>query len=200
VLDIGCGNGAWLDVLRAAGCEVAGVEPDPKAAEIARSHGIEVRARISDWIADARSFDHLTLHHVIEHVHEPMELLRCCRLLLRPGGSLFIDTPNIDSEGHHLYGCDWRGLEPPRHLILFTRDALARAVSDAGFEHVRFHPNPGAFPFTSLQSRKLAAGLDPYAAVGEARLGSAPTLRQRLRARAGHRSEFITLTAARAED
>jgi SAM-dependent methyltransferase len=130
LLDIGCGQGTFLSEMSRAGWDVQGVEPDLSAAAVARANGVPVvdepleRAQLTPG-----SFDAATMNHVIEHFHEPNEALRIAQRLLKPGGLLWIATPNLDSRGHALFGRDWIGLEPPRHLVLFTRSSLARAVS-----------------------------------------------------------------------
>lgn len=195
VLDIGCGNGNWLEVAREAGWQVAGVDPDPISGQLARERGIEVRQSIADWLETANSFDFITMSHVIEHVHDPLQLLRNSFTLLRPGGGLFIDTPNIDALGHRLYGRDWRGLEPPRHLTIFNRASLSDAVAQAGFRHIRYRRR---FPFADLsaRSRRMAAGLDPYSADCSPEMPPPPgRLRHVQAALARKKSEFLTLTA-----
>lgn len=200
VLDVGCGNGAWLEMAREAGWQAAGVEPDSVSREQAHGRGFDVRERIADWLGEPGSFDYVTMSHVIEHVHDPLALLRDSLGLLRPGGGLYVDTPNLDALGHETYGPFWRGLEPPRHLVLFNRDSLAAAVSGSGFRDIRFPLRFYPVAGMSDQSRRMAAGLDPY---GE---GSSPdmppplTLARRLRSMlARRRSEFLTLTATRPE-
>ncbi len=142
LLDVGCGNGAFLESMRARGWDVCGVEPDPVAAEAASKAGVAV---VAGTIADAPwgegSFDAVTLSSVIEHVHDPAALLASCFRLLRPGGRLHVVTPNVASAGALRFGVHWRGLEAPRHLVLFDRGALARLLSAAGFAEVTFHPH-----------------------------------------------------------
>ena len=115
VLDIGCGNGAWLKMAREGGWGVGGVEPDPVSREQGRTHGFDVRATITEWLAEPESFDYVTMSHVIEHVHDPLALLRDAYNLLKPGGGIYVDTPNLDALGHGIFGRHWRGLEtaPP---------------------------------------------------------------------------------------
>jgi len=198
VLDIGCANGVWLELARGAGWQVAGVEPDPVSRSRARDRGIEVRESVADWLSKGESFDYVTISHVIEHVHDPLMLLRDSLALLRPGRGLFIDTPNIDALGHSIYGRDWLALDPPRHLILFNRDSLATAVSQAGFQHIRYRPRIGPFSITSLQSRQIAAGLDPFSDESSPEMPPPPTLMQRLRALVTrHHAEYLTLTATK---
>jgi SAM-dependent methyltransferase len=134
LLDVGCGNGRFLSLMREAGWEVRGVEPDPVAAKIAQEeNGIPVTVGALDHaeLAD-ESFDAITLNHVIEHVHDPVALLSQCRRVLKPHGTAVIVTPNIESFGHETFGPCWRGLEPPRHLHLFSLRALRNCCERAG--------------------------------------------------------------------
>lgn len=196
LLDIGCGNGAFLELAKSAGWEVAGVEPDPVSRALTAERGIEVRETAEDWLGDKASFDYVTVSHVIEHVHDPAGLLRDIHALLRPGGGVYVDTPNIDAVGHRIYGRDWLPLDPPRHLILFNRASLKFVVSRAGFEDVRVHRRPDVFDFSSEQSRRLAIGLDPFGDEHDPAMPPRPGSLMRLRARlAGARAEFLTLTA-----
>lgn len=193
ILDIGCGNGEWLAKIRPVGWQLCGAEPDPAAAEAAQQLGMEVRQGSSEaWLDQAGSFDFVALSHVIEHLHDPGETLRTIHQLLKPGGTLFIDTPNVDAAGHRRYGAHWRGLEPPRHLALFNRRSLLRAVSEAGFESARYRTRIQPAKFLDQQSERIAQGLDPYGAQG---LVKTPSIWRRLRAQLARRNaEFLTVT------
>jgi len=138
LLDVGCGSGSFLAFMRRAAWEVHGVEPDPAAAKVAQERfGIPVilgtlpAARLPD-----ASFDAITLNHVIEHVEDPIGLLAECRRILKPDGTLVIVTPNIESLGHQHFRDSWRGLEPPRHLYLFSIDTLRTSAGGAGFRNM----------------------------------------------------------------
>jgi 2-polyprenyl-3-methyl-5-hydroxy-6-metoxy-1,4-benzoquinol methylase len=133
LLDVGCGNGEFIARMRSLGWKVSGVDPDPKAVSYGRSRGLELfNGMISDVPESAR-YDVITLNHVIEHVVDPVGLLRECRKRLRPGtGRLIIATPNIHSLGHWWFKGYWRGLEVPRHLILFSLAALRECARQAG--------------------------------------------------------------------
>lgn len=120
--------------MRFLGWEVFGVEPDPRSAEHARAAGLDVRpGPLRMCGLSEASFDAVYLSHVIEHMHEPIEALRFCRGLLRPGGKIAILTPNYDAAGRIRFGALWRGLEPPRHLVLFTEQSLWQALKKSGF-------------------------------------------------------------------
>ena len=133
LLDVGCGDGQFIGKMRSLGWDVSGVDPDPSAVACGHRQGFRVfQGTIADVPEDAR-YDVITLNHVIEHVADPIDLLRECRRRLRAGtGRLIITTPNVKSLGHRWFGQHWRGFEIPRHLFLFCPQALSEAVSRAG--------------------------------------------------------------------
>ncbi len=121
LLEVGCGSGEWLTYMRRLGWRVEGVEPDPKAAETARSQGLNVRTgQLSDQRYPDEYADVICLVHVIEHLHEPLGTLRECRRVLKPNGRLVIATPNSASLGHRRFKSNWVSLDPPRHLMILT--------------------------------------------------------------------------------
>lgn len=144
LLDVGCGNGMFLSRAEMVGWTVTGIDIDPDAVKIARDNGLNVKVgSIIDIKVVEQQFDVITLSHVIEHVHDPIDLLLECYALLKPGGYLWLQTPNIASQGHRLYGEDWRGLEPPRHLTLFSLNAMKQAILRVGFtkfEEQKYRP------------------------------------------------------------
>jgi hypothetical protein len=170
------------------------VEPDPAARRAAASDGILVSASLHD-LSDER-FDAVTLSHVLEHVHRPSNLLETLAKKMNAHGHLYIDTPNFDAVGHRLYGRHWRGLEAPRHLVLFNRSALQRTLERAGFANIRFHECPGALQFTQLQSRRIAIGADPYDEEAGP-TGAAPGEADYRAALSGTNAEFLRVTASR---
>lgn len=141
LLDVGCGSGDWLVQMRELGWHVDGLDFDPAAVELARTRNLNVRAgSLEAQGYDSETFDAVTLHHVIEHVPDPVATLRECHRVLRFGGRLVVATPNAHSLSHRMFRADWRGLEPPRHLHLFTGGSLRRALEAAGFRRMTSHP------------------------------------------------------------
>lgn len=136
LLDVGSGNGSFLWRMHKLGWEVQGVEPDAAGAAAAlRHYGLEVyQGELHSRQYPDHSFDAVTLRSVIEHVHAPGVLLRECYRILRPGGLLVVITPNSQSLGARFFKQAWRGLEPPRHIHIFSPRALTQIVSEAGFE------------------------------------------------------------------
>jgi 2-polyprenyl-3-methyl-5-hydroxy-6-metoxy-1,4-benzoquinol methylase len=197
LLDVGCGNGVFLERARDIGWRVLGVEPDPRAAAVARSQGLDVHLggiEILDEISG--EFDLITMSHVIEHVHDPISLLRACRRLLRSGGRIWIETPNLDSIGHSIYGASWRGLEPPRHLVLFTYLSLRRAVHQAEFNCVTDKAYRNVCGEVFAASEAIAAARNPMNSSNLAASSFKPVMWRNIQewANPGIR-EFITLSA-----
>lgn len=133
LLDVGCGDGSYIQYMRVLGWDVKGVDFDPEAVSNARARGLMVQlGDLAQQQYPDNTFDVITINHVIEHVPEPLGLLQECRRILKPDGKLVVATPNASSWGHRLYGPDWRGLEPPRHLHIFTPTSLAVLSEQAG--------------------------------------------------------------------
>ena len=203
LLDVGCGNGSFLGVARQAGWECYGVEPDPEAVTVATAQGITVLASSVDELRGMRdeNFEFITLNHVIEHVHDPTQTLRDCLAMLKPRGFIWLETPNIESIGYQIYGRCWRGLEPPRHLVLFNRKSLTQCLANAGFIDVKFLPPRDAVGYTFLQSELISAGALPEVDHQGLSVERAKTLKANMKAarRAvrgnANRSEFLTVMA-----
>lgn len=157
LLDVGCGNGVFLQFAAHLGWAAEGIDNDAAAVAAARAAGCVVTQGSLDELPFAKgSYRHVTLSHVIEHVHEPLKLLKQCFELLVPGGRLWLETPNLGSLGHRVFGAAWRGLEPPRHLVLFDQPSLTATLGAAGFSGVEFHAHPAVTTFIWEQSRMIA--------------------------------------------
>jgi len=202
LLDVGCGDGAFLEVAQDCGYDVTGLEPDPVAVEGARSRGLAVHLGTLPCSAlAADSFDHITLNHVLEHVHDPVATVREALRLLKPGGRLWVALPNLDAQGLARFGPHWIGLEAPRHLTLFTGPSLRRLLVDSGFVDVKTPSQDPDAPFYFHGSTALAEGLDPYA---KPTLSNPAGVRRQVREAIEHsqrdptRNESLTMIAFKA--
>ncbi|MPY90080.1 MAG: methyltransferase domain-containing protein [Luteitalea sp.] len=129
LLDVGCGSGAHLMLLRQLGWRVEGVDFDPSAVAAARARGLEVRCgTIDDQGYAAGVFDAVVASHVLEHLFDPVRFIRECSRILAPGGRLVLVTPNTASASHKRFGSSWFPLEPPRHIMMFHSGLLRRLV------------------------------------------------------------------------
>lgn len=200
LLDIGCGNGSFLRRAKSCGWSVTGIEPDPSAAAAAATEGLDVLCGgLECFDGQARRFDAITLSHVIEHVHEPAWVVRRCHDLLKPGGQIWLETPNIHSYGHSRFGESWRGIETPRHLVLFNRDSLSSLLREAGFRRLRWHRQRSSHAALYRVCQALQnGGLPSEATPLPVDLRLAVWTRRLAELFSNRRSEFLTVTALRA--
>jgi SAM-dependent methyltransferase len=134
LLDVGCGSGKFLNRMRLLGWIPFGTDLDPDAVEYMKTRyqidGLAVSAEKMEF--QAETFDAITLNHSIEHLHDPLTALVKCERFLKPGGTLSIKTPNLDSMGYTRFREAWIHLDPPRHLHLFSLQTLVTCIRRAG--------------------------------------------------------------------
>jgi 2-polyprenyl-3-methyl-5-hydroxy-6-metoxy-1,4-benzoquinol methylase len=134
LMDVGCGNGHMISVARRLGWHAVGLEIDPIAARVARAQGLDVLEGPYELLAAfTQEFDCIICSHVLEHVHDPKNLLGKLANALKPGGTLLLSLPNATSLVRHHFGDDWRGLEAPRHLTIPSISQLRANLHDLGF-------------------------------------------------------------------
>ena len=154
-LEVGCGDGTRLARLHEMGWEVWGQDVDPKAVECARGRfGLDARlGPLENCGFPEMFFDRVLLNHVVEHVYDPVALLKTCRSLLKSGGQIVLVTPNSQGTSHRRFGKSWRGLEPPRHIFIYSPKTLAEVAKRAGLRVERSWTtaaNAGEVAFASL--------------------------------------------------
>jgi 2-polyprenyl-3-methyl-5-hydroxy-6-metoxy-1,4-benzoquinol methylase len=139
-LDIGCGQGTFLQLLKKEGWECHGTELTEKSASRASRLGIPVSVgEIDENRFPLHSFDLITLWHVLEHLSGPLETLKTIARLLKKDGILAISTPNIDSLQAEVGRDQWFHLDPPRHLYLYSPRTLERMIRPLGFSLLKLH-------------------------------------------------------------
>jgi SAM-dependent methyltransferase len=176
LLDVGCGEGEFLAAMQEAGWSVAGVDPNPDAVGLAQARGVRVtEGTITAASLEPEALDAITFRLVFEHLRDPIATLQACRRALKPGGALWIATPNLDSEGHRIFGEHWIHLQPPRHAVIYTPTSLARLLSASGFQVLELRASPQA-TWSFRMSAALAQRAAPFA--------QAPSLGLRLALRA----------------
>ena len=170
LLDVGCGAGDLLSLMRRKGWDVEGQDIDAEATTNAvRKHDLKIHAvPLEDIPVEPGSFDAITMNHVIEHVIDPRRTLERCHALLRPGGILALATVNRDSWCHARFREHWRGLEIPRHLWVFTCGSMNAVISGAGFGATKVWDTADGTTFfyhesQLIQDRALRGGQDEQA-------------------------------------
>jgi 2-polyprenyl-3-methyl-5-hydroxy-6-metoxy-1,4-benzoquinol methylase len=129
VLDIGCGRGLLLDLMKQDGWRVTGVEFNDDTASYARTvYALNVISPQEMMALPDESCDVITLYHVLEHLPDPTAVLRTCRRLLAPRGLLVIAVPNLSSLQARLGRAKWFHLDVPCHLHHFTFSGLRQLL------------------------------------------------------------------------
>ncbi len=137
LLDIGCTAGDTLMLFQRCGWNGVGIDVDPDAIAYAKSKGLQVHLGTLDaWIEKLTPFHFITLVDVIEHLQDPLSLLRQVFSLLTPGGLFYLKTPCADSFPHRFLGDRW--LESCEHLHFFSRQTLQMMLEKAGFHCIDF--------------------------------------------------------------
>jgi len=139
VLDIGCGNGEFLNRVRQfCHCQVSGVDTSENAVLCAKKqYGLDVfRGEIMAAPFEEKFFDLITAWSCIEHMNNPARALKKMLALCKPGGYLFFKTPNYDRFAPKLFKDNWYHLDCPRHLYIFSPSTIAALLEKSGFEAV----------------------------------------------------------------
>lgn len=139
ILDIGCGDGFHLELLREfgpSGWTLEGVDASPRAVEAARRRGLRVHhGPVQELALPEGRYDLALLIATIEHVDDPPGVLCAVGRLLRPGGRVIVVTDNAGSPDASLFrGRHWGGYHFPRHWNLFTASTLRELARTSGLE------------------------------------------------------------------
>ncbi|RMH35919.1 MAG: class I SAM-dependent methyltransferase [Nitrospirae bacterium] len=135
LLDIGCGSGSYLLQMKHWGWQVQGIEPNPQAAEAAQRAGIDVfEGYLRDAKLSSKSIALVRMNDVLEHIPDPVKEMCEVARILEPGGVVEITTPNLNAWTFSIFRSYWFPLETPRHLVLFTPQALRILAARTGLE------------------------------------------------------------------
>lgn len=157
ILDVGCGEGLLLRRMYSWGfSRLTGT--DPFLATPVQLPGLTLKKGTLEELQG--SFDLVTLHHVIEHVGDPRKLLGTARKLLHESSWLLITTPLADSYGWRKYRANWLGLDPPRHLHVFTVRSITALAQEAGYRLVEVVYDPGELLWEA--SFRISLGERPF--------------------------------------
>jgi 2-polyprenyl-3-methyl-5-hydroxy-6-metoxy-1,4-benzoquinol methylase len=164
VLDVGCGGGLFLGMLRERGFQVLGLDNSREAAAIAwrRQQAPSVCASLENAPFPSHSVAGLTMFHVLEHLYDPRTYLIAARHLLAHDGRLVVQVPNAASWQFRLLGRSWNGVDVPRHVFDFRDLDMEKLLNSCGFEVLRrkyfsLRDNPAGL------ASSLAPSLDPMA-------------------------------------
>ena len=150
VLDVGGGTGWMLDMLKTTDRRIVNtqvVDIDEAASGIAEKKGHSYYTGTIETFNTKEQFHLILLLNLVEHVADPLSVLRKAESLLQPGGIIVIKTPNTDSLDARLFRKTyWGGLHCPRHWIIFSDNSFRQLAQDSGLSINRLDYTQGA-PF-----------------------------------------------------
>lgn len=136
LLDLGTNIGTMLKVAKDRGWEVRGVEFNRKAAQFGSEHfGVPIEQR--DFMVakfPPKSFDVVTMNDFLEHVTDPVSVLRETHMMLKDDGILAMTMPNIDTFMARVFKSRWLHLKPNEHLVQFSPKTITAILEKTGFE------------------------------------------------------------------
>jgi len=155
LLDIGAGTGDFLKQAQEANWKVSGVEPNEGAKKLAEEKGINLQESINDL--NGKTFDVITMWHVLEHVPNLEETISTIEKLLKPEGTLIIAVPNYKSFDAKYYKEHWAAYDVPRHLWHFSQTSMRKLFSE-NLQLVKTKPMVFDSFYVSLLSEKNKTG------------------------------------------
>jgi 2-polyprenyl-3-methyl-5-hydroxy-6-metoxy-1,4-benzoquinol methylase len=132
ILDWGAGEGAWVNLLRREGFDAWGIDPF----SIPEKTDFMIQGALSSVEFADNYFDAITCFHVLEHLENPLSEVRNALRILRPGGIIIIEVPNISSLGFALFKQNWQPLQIPIHVNHFTPETLKKVFKISGEAHL----------------------------------------------------------------
>ncbi len=145
LLDIGCGTGLFLKSCTAAGFRVSGIDVSMNALNFAReNYKLDVSSKtLDDLLKEGKKYDIITMWHVLEHIMNPVEELKKVRGILKEGGLLIVEVPNLNSVKFRLSGKKWKGGNHPLyHRSFFTAGTLKDTLIKGGFSKTELRNLP----------------------------------------------------------
>jgi 2-polyprenyl-3-methyl-5-hydroxy-6-metoxy-1,4-benzoquinol methylase len=155
ILDIGCGTGAFLNTMKKSGWNTIGLEPDAIASNKAKElYNIDAKSPEELFNLQEKSFDAVTMWHVLEHVHQLHEYIIQLNKILKDDGVLFVAVPNYTSFDATHYKQFWAAYDVPRHLYHFSPQSMSKLLGMHSFEIVEIKPMWFDSIYVSMLSEK----------------------------------------------
>lgn len=156
LLDLGAGTGDFMLHAKEKEWEVAGVEPNPCARDLAEKKGIQLQPE--SGLLPSQDFDVISMWHVLEHVPNLEIQIQELNRLLKKDGTLVVAVPNFKSYDAQKYGGFWAAFDVPRHLWHFSQESIASLFEAHGFQLIKTKPLLFDSYYVSLLSEKYKTG------------------------------------------
>lgn len=139
ILDIGCGRGWMLSLLRDKKWDVYGTELSQGSSSFAKTElGVNVLTKkVEDCNFETSFFDVITLWHVLEHLPDPVSSLKEVNRVMKVGGVLYVEVPDFGGIQSRFFGNKWFHVDAPRHLFHFNKESLKAYLEKTGFDITR---------------------------------------------------------------
>ena len=149
VLDIGASTGVMLDIFKSEGWKTWGVEPS-KSASAVKDKGHKLIKDIFERAKLPKNyFDVVVLNHTLEHMDDPLFVLKKVYELLKKEGIVFIDVPNFGSLASRILGKRWPYLLPEEHKHQFTQKGLQDILQKSGYKILHFESRSGLYEYAN---------------------------------------------------
>jgi len=159
ILDVGAGTGAFLNVMKNAGWNCTGLEPDENARKKALElYNLELKEAEKIYSLPPQTFDAITLWHVLEHVHDLHKYVEQLKNLLSKDGKLFIAVPNYTSADEKMYDQFWAAYDVPRHLYHFSPASMKTLLNAHDLKVETMKPMWYDSVYVSMLSEKYKTG------------------------------------------
>ncbi|KOS07047.1 methyltransferase [Flavobacterium akiainvivens] len=156
ILDIGAGTGDFLVVAKQNGWNITGVEPSPKAKDIAKGKGVVFAEDLASIASHSK--DVITMWHVLEHVPDVQAQIAELKRILKPTGTLIVAVPNYKSHDAQYYKEFWAAYDVPRHLWHFSKTSIQKLFAAQQMDLVQTLPMKFDSFYVSLLSEKYKTG------------------------------------------
>lgn len=155
ILDVGTGTGFFLNEMKEYGWQVSGVEKSDDAREFAKSEfNLENLPTEELFKLKGKSYDVISLWHVLEHIHQLNVNMDTFFSLLKDDGKLLIAVPNHNSYDAKHYNEFWAAYDVPRHIWHFTPAQMKQLGEKHGFKLLSLHTMPFDSFYVSMLSEK----------------------------------------------
>ncbi len=151
ILDIGCFTGDFLVLLLKKGANVYGLELQEEAIKIGRKKlgNKIIKADVMDKkVLPKKKFTVVSMLGLVEHVTNPVDLIKRCYGLLEPNGIILIQTPNSNSLFSHILRKFWPPYSPVEHIHLFSDKGIEKTLSEVGFTNLSIKPHWKRLPIS----------------------------------------------------
>lgn len=161
IMDFGCGTGHFLNKMRKEHWEVMGIEPNEQARNYCLMNGLPVNEGINSLALDSK-YDTITLWHVLEHLHQPVEILQTLKNKLATNGMMYVAVPNEKSfDAEHYKEC-WAAYDVPRHLSHYNQQSFQKLIKTSKLKIHKVIPMKFDSFYVSMLSEKYKNGTNNY--------------------------------------